>query len=108
MCVISHAVIGMHTQIMAQAHTFLDRNALLLRASGEDAGEADYEMLAQAGIRKYGSRISPSHAYNCKLYTYTVATANLSMMLVCEQRREKQACIDIYTKCRLRFDFDLM
>lgn len=39
-------------QIMTQAHTFLDRNALLLRASGEEAGNADYEMLAQAGLRK--------------------------------------------------------
>ena len=40
---------------MAQAHTFLDRNALLLRAGGEEAGDVDYEALSLAGLRKWAA-----------------------------------------------------
>lgn len=64
-------------QIMAQAHTFLDRNALLLRASGEDAGEADYEMLAQAGIRN--SVLCSRPDGRAKLPKWVVRWASLAM-----------------------------
>lgn len=54
----AHAVA---VQIMAQAHTFLDRNALLLRAGEEEASSVDYQALSSAGIRKCALlRCSPS------------------------------------------------